>query len=142
MVVNGTKDPLVPYEGGHVQVFRSKRGAIFSTDETIERWRVFNGCKAEPFEMWLPDEDPRDGTRTEVRWWSGCAGQAEVCLYRVVGGGHTWPGGLQYLSKALIGNVSRDYDLVPLIFDFFARHKRAASGDTSGSDPEVNSLRR
>lgn len=49
------------------------------------------------------------------------------CVVRddgVEGGGHTWPGGTQYLPKAVVGTVCRDIDATREIFDFFARHQR------------------
>ena len=48
MVINGTHDPLVPYEGGHVRVFGRNRGAIWSTEHTIAFWANINGCRGAP----------------------------------------------------------------------------------------------
>jgi polyhydroxybutyrate depolymerase len=59
-----------------------------------------------------------------VHAWSACKGGAQVELIRVQGGGHTWPGGTQYLPRLVIGAVCRDFDAVPFIFDFFAKHRR------------------
>ena len=42
------------------------------------------------------------------------------------GGGHTWPGGTQYLAPALIGRVCRDFDASAVIFRFFDEHGREA----------------
>lgn len=127
LVVNGTEDPLVPYDGGQVRVFGQDRGAIFSTDESMRRWAGFDGCTGEVRTTALPDRAPRDGTRAWETVWSGCESGVEVRRIRVEGGGHTWPGGRQYLPESLIGRVSRDFDAVPVIFDFFARHRRALS---------------
>jgi polyhydroxybutyrate depolymerase len=43
-----------------------------------------------------------------------------VVLYTVTGGGHTWPGGEQYLPSALIGATSRQFDASQVIWRFFA----------------------
>ena len=48
MLINGTADPLVPYNGGEVKVGRKPRGKILSTDETIAFWVKHNQCFAEP----------------------------------------------------------------------------------------------
>ncbi len=37
----------------------------------------------------------------------------------VTGGGHTWPGGAQYLPERWIGPVSRDFDASAVIAAFF-----------------------
>ena len=124
MLVNGTADPLVPYEGGQVQVFGRERGEVMSTDATIAWWAKHGGCTAAPSTRSLPDRAPDDGTtvsRTEI---SGCRAESAVVLYRVQGGGHTWPGGQQYLPRSVIGIVSRDFDATPEIFDFFSKHER------------------
>jgi polyhydroxybutyrate depolymerase len=47
-----------------------------------------------------------------------------VILIRLEGGGHTWPGGLQYLPERLIGGVCRDFDATELIWTFFRRHSK------------------
>lgn len=31
-----------------------------------------------------------------------------MVLYRIEGGGHTWPNGLQYLPEKILGKVCRD----------------------------------
>lgn len=124
LVINGTEDPLVPYNGGHVQVFGRRRGAIFSTDETLRRWAQFDGCKVASKPRPLPDLVKNDGARAFVTSWSGCAPGVEVMLVRVEGGGHTWPGGRPYMPRAVVGAVCRDFDAVPIMFDFFARHRR------------------
>ncbi|NCB07339.1 MAG: hypothetical protein EOM73_04165, partial [Bacteroidia bacterium] len=36
LFINGTADPLVPYNGGDVTVFRQKRGKIKSVDESLD----------------------------------------------------------------------------------------------------------
>ena len=124
LIVNGTKDPLVPYGGGHVQLLGQKRGAILSTDATVAWWCQHNGCTGDVSRGWLPDRDPRDRTRVHVTRHTGAA---PVVLYRVQGGGHTWPGGQPYLPAFLIGRVSRDVDAGRVIFDFFAKHRRVQS---------------
>jgi polyhydroxybutyrate depolymerase len=126
LVINGTADPLVPYAGGHVRVLGRSRGAIHSTAETMRRWAAFNGCAGRPKATPLPDRTPRDGTRAYVHDWPSCATGAAVRLVRIEGGGHTWPGGRAYLPRFLVGAVCRDFEAVPLIFEFFARHVRKA----------------
>lgn len=44
-----------------------------------------------------------------------------VILYRIEGGGHTWPGGPQYLPAELVGPVARHLDATGIILDAAAR---------------------
>lgn len=124
LVMNGTEDPLVPYEGGRVETFGQDRGSVLSTDETIRWWVAKMSCGSEPDWRALPDQAKLDGTRTEVETYSECRNGVQVVLYRIEGGGHTWPGGKQYLPVRWIGRVSRDFEAAREIFDFFEQHRR------------------
>lgn len=123
LIMHGTEDPLVPYEGGAITLpWGKKRGAIISTDAAIERWVRHNGCRAAPSIDALPDTAPDDGTRVTRIAYTGCQRGSEVVLYRIQGGGHTWPGGVQYLPKRVIGNLSQDVDATEIIWMFFKTH--------------------
>jgi polyhydroxybutyrate depolymerase len=125
LMINGTADPHVPYEGGPITFADgSDRGSGLSTMDTVGKWTAFEGCQPNAKVTNLPDSAPRDGTRVKLSTWSGCEEGAEVLLYTVVGGGHTWPGGPQYLPRAIVGRVCRDFDATPTIWSFFARHKK------------------
>jgi len=119
LLLNGTSDPLVPYDGGFVQVLGRTRGAITSTDATIEVFRIRNGCGAEALHSELPDTDPGDGTRVARYEYVNAATGDKVVLLKVEGGGHAWPGGWPYLSERLIGRTSMDINACDVIWDFF-----------------------
>lgn len=122
LIMNGTDDPLVPWAGGQVRVLGRDRGEVLSTLDTIRWWTAQNGCAGAPVQGTLPDLVPDDGTRVHTEIHGSCQDRSEVALYRIEGGGHTWPGGAQYLPERVIGRVSRDFEGTRAIFDFFARH--------------------
>jgi polyhydroxybutyrate depolymerase len=126
LILQGTKDPLVPYEGGQIgQGNLGNRGKVIATDETVKLWVQADGCQTEPVVDALPDKDPDDGcTITRYTYGPGKNG-VEVVLYKIEGGGHTWPGGPQYFPKFLIGPVCRDIDATQVIWDFFKAHPKA-----------------
>ena len=117
-VFNGTEDPLVPYYGGQITVFRQQRGEVLSTDETIKIWLEKNRCTSKPKVTVLPDLT-EDGTRVTKIEYNQCSAGSKVVLYRIEGGGHTWPGGRQYLPVRLIGRTSRDINACDEIWSFF-----------------------
>jgi len=118
LVINGTSDPLVPYQGGQVRGFFGRdRGAIWSTDRTVAFWAQVNGCSGTPSRTPMADRDPGDGTIT-IRLDHRVCG-APVTLLEVQGGGHAWPGGSQYLPVALIGRAARDFSASEEIAAFF-----------------------
>jgi polyhydroxybutyrate depolymerase len=117
-VFNGTADPLVPYNGGQIMVFRRQRGEVLSTDETIGIWRRKNRCRPEAVITELPDIAD-DGTRVTEFEYSRCENKSKVVLYRIEGGGHTWPDGRQYLPVRRIGRTTRDINGCDEIWQFF-----------------------
>ena len=43
-ILNGTADPMVPYDTDEIRVRRRARGVVLSTDETVALGRARNGC--------------------------------------------------------------------------------------------------
>lgn len=117
LTIAGTEDPLVPYKGGAVQVGMLQRGQVHSAMETLRIWAEANRCGGEPSTELLDDMDPRDRISVQRTTYRDCA--APVVLYTIIGGGHTWPGGKQYLGEPIIGKTSRDIDANKVIWEFF-----------------------
>lgn len=120
-VFMGTKDPLVPYRGGLLTKGKVDKGTVLTTDQTVALFRARNGCvdgTATPRTY----DDPATGTSVERTDWNDCSG-APVRLYKINGGGHTWPGGKQYLPKRWIGKVSNAINGADEVWDFFSSFK-------------------
>jgi polyhydroxybutyrate depolymerase len=125
LMINGTEDPLIPYEGGDVKVFGAGgRGKILKTTDTTKLWIDHNRCSAEAKFDELKDTSPKDGTRVERFVYGEGKEGTEVILYKIIGGGHAWPGGVQYLSPQIIGRVCLDIRATDIIWEFFSRHQR------------------
>ena len=119
LVMNGTDDPLVPYNGGQIKVFKKTRGEILSTDQYLDFWKNQNNCNQDPIITQLPDSNSKDKSTVSVVSYT-CDKQNPVVLYKIKGGGHTWPGGRQYLGKRLIGVTNRDINACDVIWKFFS----------------------
>jgi polyhydroxybutyrate depolymerase len=122
LVIQGTDDPLVPYGGGVVGG-RRFRGRLIPTEEAARLWAQANGCDATPEAGELPDTADDECSVRTLRY-SGCRAGSAVLLYKLLGGGHTWPGGRQYLPARLIGRVCRDFGANEAIWRFFAAHAK------------------
>ncbi len=124
MFLMGTEDPLVPYEGGEIAAKNGKGNGSFtcSVDEAVVAWRNNNGCSDAKQVIDYPDLKRDQCTMRETRY-TDCSGNNEVVLIDCVGGGHTWPGGDQYLSKRRIGRVCRELRAENIIFEFFEKHQ-------------------
>lgn len=118
MVMNGTKDKLVPYDGGEVKVFKKTRGKIISTDALIDFWKKQNDCTTKKSTVKLEDTVD-DGTTVFVEEYSNCNDRGSLILYKINEGGHTWPGGKQYLGEWLIGKTNRDIVACDVIWNYF-----------------------
>ena len=126
IIINGTEDPLIPWGGGPVRIpFMPgrERGSVISAPRTAAYWARANGCPADTAAEELPDRDTGDGCRVIRHAYAGCGG-ADLILYEVKGGGHTWPGGPQYLPVRIIGRTCRDLDASETIWEFFKRHEK------------------
>jgi len=122
LMISGTDDSMMPWAGGEAHFLRLKFGKVLSAKDTIRFWAAHNRCSATPTVTWEPDADREDGTRVRKETYHGCKDGVEVVLYAIEGGGHTWPGGFQYLPKIVVGKTSRDVDANRVIWRFFGKH--------------------
>lgn len=120
LMVNGTEDRLIPYDGREVKLLGRSRGRKLTVPETFAKWAALDGCAGEPAIEDLPDAAD-DGTRWSLQAHRGCKAGSEVLLYKVTGGGHTWPNAEVYLPR-VVGRTSRDVAFEPLLFSFLKRH--------------------
>ena len=122
LYIHGTKDPLVPIDGGKVGFVRGRsRGLCISLNEAAKFWRTHDGTSAEPSVTKISDRVD-DGTHVRREAWAAGADNTEVVVYSIEGGGHAWPGGPQYLPVFLVGKASQNLDATRTIWDFFKAH--------------------
>jgi len=126
LAINNTEDPLVPFEGGEItgKFRRVKLGKVLSVDESIRFWIYRNRCSVIPVVTEEPDRDPKDGTTVIKKEYVNNIDGTEVILYAIDGGGHTWPGGIQYLPARIIGRTCRDFEANEVIWAFFKKPTR------------------
>jgi polyhydroxybutyrate depolymerase len=122
LMLAGTKDPVVPYEGGPIRLpgplkvigtFSAvKRGEAVGAEQVAQDWALRNGAGMTPKVEDIPQAAGDLGV-TRLTW--SAPGGKLVELYQIRGGGHTWPGGPQYLPVPLIGPVVRGWDAASVI---------------------------
>lgn len=120
MFIQGTKDPLVHIEGGTVARTHGKNVSLVAA---VGFWTDHDQTDKKPVSSDLPNHDT-NGTSVHRDIYGGGKQETEVVVYTVNGGGHTWPGGQQYLPVLLVGKVNHDIDAGEVIWEFFSRHKR------------------
>lgn len=124
LLMNGTDDPLVPWNGGFVTLFRKTAGEVISTSETIALWRRFNRCGGPERTRRLPDKDPDDHSTVFVHTY-GCGSKPpSLMLYEIRGGGHNLPGGNTPNAPRLVGYKNNDIIGAEEIWAFLKSFRR------------------
>lgn len=118
LYIFGDDDPLVPYEGGSI---RFNRGEVVSVKITLEFWIKNNKCGETPLETEIDKKD--DDTSVKKFVFSGITQREEIVFYLIYGGGHTWPGGWQYLPKLIVGRTSKEFNASEEIWKWFKDKK-------------------
>ena len=119
LVMNGTEDPVNPYEGGLVEIFgNTSRGNVLSSAATAGYWARLAGYDGEGERSRWPQRDPDDATSVESIDWSG-QGRVPVSLVTINGGGHTVPNPVFSLPR-ILGPTSHQLDGPEVIWAFFS----------------------
>ncbi|MBT3216188.1 MAG: hypothetical protein HOF55_03055 [Candidatus Marinimicrobia bacterium] len=134
MEIHGTNDPTVPYLGTSYWM---------STDQSVQYWVANNNCGDTPTFEDLPDMDQTDNSTVDKYTYSDCDEDADVILFEVDGGGHSWPsaGGL-----GGVGTINQDISASAEILNFFLQYSQDSgsafpSGDLDGDgDADLSDL--
>jgi len=119
LLMDGTDDHVVPYNGGYVHFLWRKMGEVVSTKETILFWVRHNHCNVTAKEKELPDIDLTDGSRVTVTTYANPKNRCNVILYTIHGGGHTLPGSNIPDRPLLLGKKNKDINGAEVIWQFF-----------------------
>jgi polyhydroxybutyrate depolymerase len=117
--IHGTADAVVTYNGGIAN--------LWSVDATLNLWIQNNNCLSPPDTVLLPDLDPNDGCTVQKISYTNCSDNSKIIFYKVIDGGHSWPGALtnpfaqsyptnrDINASVEIWNFFKDYELVTSI---------------------------
>lgn len=123
LLIQATKDPLMPWEGGGVG-FRGKRGEVVSADATATFWGKVLDCETQARTSELPHRLADDITRVrrEVRPCKN--GRLERLI--VIDGGHQVPRVVQSvrLFDKFLGPANHDIDAAEMTWTFFSAGKQ------------------
>jgi polyhydroxybutyrate depolymerase len=112
---HGTDDFEVPFEGGLDAGGFDYRLALDNTtpdDDVMQAWAAHNGCTSGRQESTVTSE-------VRLVTYTGCDDGADVLLYIVDGGGHTWPGSFDLPP---LGYTTQDISATDLMLEFFQLH--------------------
>jgi polyhydroxybutyrate depolymerase len=118
MLVNGTADPINPYEGGMVTLFGfGSRGAVMSAMATAQHFAERNGLTGWPIRAQLSKGSTDPTTSVDSLTWER-SGLPVCCLYTVKGGGHVIPQ-RAYRFPRLFGRTTSALDAPSEAIRFF-----------------------
>lgn len=117
LYIVGTKDPVIPLEGGASKLSIWGSRNTKPVQETISLWADASGCPLEPLNGYAQKY-------MEITEYKPCANNTEFTVYFVKGQGHNWPGGTTNLRESIIGPDLKTLNATDVIWDFFKRHTR------------------
>ncbi len=142
LIINGTTDILVPYNGAK---FTNNGWPLtyFPVDTLMKFWNTKNGCNPTSSSFNFPDIDPTESSTITRYTWTGCSCNTETILYKVNGGGHTWPGVENVSYEIIAGQTNEDIHASVHIWQFFKKHSLLCPTTTSISEGQqlINSIR-
>ena len=115
---HGTDDEFAPFKGG-VGAKSLTKTDFYSVDHSVKAWIKANGCPEKAVEEKL-EKKVDDGTSIIRKTWGPGKDGAEVVLYVIDGGGHTWPGRKSKL--ALLGKSTENLSANDVMWEFFKKH--------------------
>jgi polyhydroxybutyrate depolymerase len=120
LIMNGTSDPMNPFAGGDVALYGliGNRGAVLSSEDSIDYWRDLAGYTEPPEQVTLPDSDPDDGSTVDVKRWRA-PGRKSIALYAIQNGGHNAPSPALAIPR-IFGPTNHDISAAHEIWRFFA----------------------
>ena len=110
MQIHGTLDPTVLYNGG---------SGIEAIDDVISFWVNFNNCNTEPIFNNIDDVNLIDLCTAEHYIYENGNNDTSVELYKIINGGHTWPGAAIPLAG---NNTNQDFNASQVIWQFFNQY--------------------
>lgn len=122
MIMNGTKDPLVPFDGGESSLLGLffKGGKVRSAGQSAQYFADFNGIAGKPAAQQIPAVGAAGANVGQEEWRNG--GKAEVELVTIQGGGHGMPQSA-WRRPRLLGPSPMAPDGPALVWSFFARQR-------------------
>jgi polyhydroxybutyrate depolymerase len=112
IALHGTADIFVPFDTPTSNRPGVSSGSVL---QNTRDWAEHNGCSLQPHSYPVTLD-------VQLETYKGCKDGADVSLYIVEGGGHTWPGSNP--GTPLLGRATTSIDATALIWDFFAKHPK------------------
>lgn len=119
---NGTDDEQVPYGPGIPSLLRDLLGVgALGAQDAAKYWAEINGCTGNATRSELP-APVADGTTIQLDRYENCPQGRGAAIYTINGGGHTWPGVLDFVPVA--GITTQNLRANRAMWEFFKEFSR------------------
>ncbi|MBK8342576.1 MAG: T9SS type A sorting domain-containing protein [Bacteroidetes bacterium] len=110
MQIHGNADGTVPYDGAF---------GFLPVDSVVSYWVKQNHCNEAPTFTAIPDLVPSDLCTAEHYVYNACYKDINVELFKIIDGGHTWPG----TAVTFLGVTNLDINACREIWRFFSQYR-------------------
>jgi polyhydroxybutyrate depolymerase len=114
MQIHGTLDTIVPFNGNGLL-------PTVPVDNLLNWWVAYNNCNPTPNVTHVPNTSIIDMCIAKHYVYNGGTNGSTVELFKVFGGGHTWPG-TTFPIPIAGGNTNQDFDASQEIWRFFRKY--------------------
>tara|TARA_Y100001968_G_C19416278_1_gene749185 strand:- start:795 stop:1841 length:1047 start_codon:yes stop_codon:yes gene_type:complete len=129
MQIHGTADLVVLYEGSSIM-------ETLPIEEVVSYWVNYNQCDIDPIVTNLPDVNTLDLCQAEHYVYENGLNDVSVEFYKIINGGHTWPGAAIPLTG---NNTNQDFNASEKIWNFFQQYdiNGLLNTNTSGLEQDL-----
>ncbi len=127
MMMNGTQDPLMPWDGGTVN---GDAGNVLSAQATRDYWlQVNHSNPKDAITKNLPNRDRADRSHIIATLYPATSNGAAVWFYQVEGGGHAMPSIQfeipQFIQRRVVGPQNHDLEGASAAWKFLRRQSQS-----------------
>jgi len=116
LYIHGTKDPYALYNGG-------SNWDYWSVEKTLNFWIQNNNCSLTAESILLPDIDTLDNSTVEKISYKDCSNNSDIIHYKIINGGHQWPGANASFVYWGGGVLNNDINANVEIWNFFKNYE-------------------
>lgn len=126
MHIHGTSDQINPYTGN---------STMKGIEEVTSFWVNQNNCNPVPLITPVANSNTGDNATAERYLYHGGTNGHTVELFKITGGGHTWPGTLVPSSN---GNTCMDFSASTEIWRFFSQYERDETAALNNKTKDIS----